>query len=190
MAPPTISADPGRSLCFDHRNGLAVGGIRLNLAGREPQGILNAGAEADDFCRTLADDLLEIVDADSGRALIKRVLRVADHYQGPHLADLPDLLVEYDDANPVGSKELHGGRNSTLTVRSPKIGVVKGTNTYGRSGEHRPDGLLIAAGPGIVSGAFQRRISVLDLAPTFTRLLGVDLEGADGCAIDVTASST
>jgi predicted AlkP superfamily phosphohydrolase/phosphomutase len=184
MALPTINADPDRSLCFDHRNGLAVGGIRLNLVGREPHGLLNPGAEADEFCRILIDDLLQIVDDDSGQPLIRRVLRVSDHYQGPHLAELPDLLVEYDDVNPVGSTGLGGGRNATIRARSPKIGVIEGTNSYGRSGEHRSEGLLIAAGPDIGTGAFLRPVSVLDLAPTWTRLLGVDLVTSEGNPID------
>jgi predicted AlkP superfamily phosphohydrolase/phosphomutase len=182
--PPTIDADTSQSRCFTHLNGLAVGGIRLNLRGREPEGILNPGAEADEFCRTLADDLLDIVEDRSGLPLIRRVIRVMDHYNGPRLAELPDLLVEYNDAIPVGSQAVGRGRNATLRIRSPKIGMIKGTNAYGRTGEHRSQGFLVVAGPTVSPGTFSTPVSVLDLAPTWTRVLGIDFEQAEGSAIE------
>ncbi|HUF29890.1 MAG TPA: alkaline phosphatase family protein, partial [Gemmatimonadaceae bacterium] len=45
-----LGIDASRSRCFPVGNGLAVGGIRLNLAGREPRGMLAPGTEADAFC--------------------------------------------------------------------------------------------------------------------------------------------
>lgn len=182
--PQTIDVDPGRSYCFGHRNGFAVGGIRLNLAGREAQGILKPGTEADAFCASLTRDLLDIVQEDSGQPLIRRVLRVSDHYSGPRLAELPDLLVEYNDAVPIGSTTIGKGRDATVRIRSPKTGRIEGTNTYGRTGEHRAQGLLIAAGPQVSPGTFDRSISVLDLAPTWTGILGVNLHQAEGTAIE------
>jgi predicted AlkP superfamily phosphohydrolase/phosphomutase len=127
---------------------------------------------------------MDVVDERSGRPLIRRVLRVSEHYQGPRLADLPDLLVDYDDSIPTGSTEVGEGEGAIVRVQSPKIGVVEGANTYGRTGEHRSQGLLVAAGPTVSPGAFARPISVLDLAPTWTRLLGVELGRVDGRAIE------
>ena len=83
-----------------------------------------------------------------------------------------------------GSTQVGDGKGATVQISSPKIGVLEGANTYGRTGEHRSPGLLIAAGPEGSRGAFSRPISVLDLAPTWTRVLGVDLEQADGRAIE------
>jgi predicted AlkP superfamily phosphohydrolase/phosphomutase len=180
---PDLDVDPSESRCFHHRNGLAVGGIRLNLAGREPQGTLAPGRQADEFCKTLIDDLTDIVDERSGRPLIRQILKVSDHYRGSHLADLPDLLVVYDDEVPTGSTRVGDGDGARVRVRSPKIGVVEGANTYGRTGEHRPQGLLIADGPGVGVGSCLGSVSVLDLAPTWTHLLGAELHGVDGAAI-------
>jgi predicted AlkP superfamily phosphohydrolase/phosphomutase len=181
---PSVDADPRRSKCFHHRNGLAVGGIRLNIAGREPQGILESGREADKFCQTLSADLLEIVDDRTGQPLIRRVIRVADHYEGLHLEDLPDLLVEYNESIPVGSTRLANGRDATVRARSPKIGIIEGANSYGRTGEHRSEGLLIATGPDIRPGTIERPISVLDLAPTWSQSLGVNMQHTDGTPIE------
>ena len=100
---PRLWADPQRSLCFPVANGLPVGGIRMNLEGREPAGLLEPGAEADRFCEQLAADLTALEDPRTGCRLIRRVARTAELYQGPHIDELPDLLVEWSDDGPVAN---------------------------------------------------------------------------------------
>ncbi|MEJ7812385.1 MAG: alkaline phosphatase family protein [Gemmatimonadaceae bacterium] len=177
---PAIAMDAARSRCFPLNNGLAVGGIRLNLIGREPGGTLAAGPRAAAFCDQLEEDLLAIVDERTGSALVRRVLRTADLYEGELLDHLPDLLVEWSDETPTGSTALAGGIGARVRARSPKIGVVEGTNGYGRSGEHRAGGWFVAAGPGIERTRLDAGVSLLDLAPTFTGMLGVRLPDCDG----------
>ena len=41
-------------------------------------------------------------------------------------------------------------------------------------------GWFVAAGPGLGAGSLTREVSLLDLAPTFTRMLGVELRDVDG----------
>jgi predicted AlkP superfamily phosphohydrolase/phosphomutase len=177
---PTIGVDPETSRCFAHKNGLAVGGIRLNLVGREPQGILSPGPEADSFCHALVTDLLDIIDERTGQPLIRRVLKTSQLYQGDYLEDLPDLLVEWSDEVPTGSTAISDGSGAVVRARSPKIGVIEGSNQFGRTGEHRPEGFFTAVGPGIRPGTLEKEVSILDLAPTLTNLLGVDLPECDG----------
>jgi arylsulfatase A-like enzyme len=43
--------------------------------------------------------------------------------------------------------------------------------------------LFIASGPGLAPGTLSRTVSILDFAPTITRLLDVDLPDVDGEAI-------
>ncbi|AHG89957.1 type I phosphodiesterase/nucleotide pyrophosphatase [Gemmatirosa kalamazoonensis] len=180
---PSLAFDPARSRCFPLNNGLAVGGIRLNLVGREPQGVLRPGAEAQAFCDELAADLLAIVDERTGAPLVRRVLRTDDLYAGEARDALPDLLVEWSDDVPTGSTALAGGAAARVRARSPKIGVVEGANDYGRTGEHRPGGWLLAAGPGIAPGRLDRVLSPYDLAPTLTAMLGVELPDSDGAPV-------
>jgi predicted AlkP superfamily phosphohydrolase/phosphomutase len=180
---PTIDADFASSLCFPINNGLAVSGIRLNLIGREPRGLVQSGEPARTFCNELESDLLAIRDERTGRPLIRRVLRTDQLYVGPHRGELPDLLVEWSDDVATGSSALANGRGATVRASSAKIGTVQGVNDYGRTGEHRPGGWLVAAGPGIPHARLARDVSLLDLAPTFTRMLGVDLPGAEGRVI-------
>jgi hypothetical protein len=182
-AVPGIGVDPDRSHCFPLANGLAVSGIRLNLIGREPRGTLAPGEAANRFVEQLERDLLEIVDDVSGAPLVQRVSRTGDLYQGEHLDALPDLLIEWNEAVANGSTALANGAGARVSARSPKIGTIVGANDYGRSGEHRPDGWLVSAGPGVQRGRLARTPSLLDLAPTFARILGVELPGAEGTPI-------
>jgi predicted AlkP superfamily phosphohydrolase/phosphomutase len=183
-----VGVDVERSSCFALANGLAVSGIRLNLAGREPRGTLARGDEATRFMAELEADLLAIVDEASGAPLVKRVVRTRDLYDGESLDDLPDLLVEWNDVVARGSTTLGSGAGARVRARSPKIGIVQGANDYGRSGEHRPGGWFVAAGPGIARGRLERKPSLLDLAPTLAGMLGVELPGAEGVVIAEMAS--
>ncbi|HKV51388.1 MAG TPA: hypothetical protein VJO52_09325, partial [Gemmatimonadaceae bacterium] len=177
-----IGVVPARSRCFPVPNGLVAGGIRLNLAGREPRGILAPGDDAARFVHQLESDLLAIVDDVTGAPLISRVVRPRDLYQGDRIDDLPDLLVEWSERSAVGSTAL-GGAGAQVIARSPRIGVIHGANDYGRSGEHRPGGWFVAAGPAIAKGRLDREPSLLDLAPTFAALLGLSLPDAQGTPI-------
>jgi predicted AlkP superfamily phosphohydrolase/phosphomutase len=181
---PTVDADLSSSFCFVVFNGLAVSGIRLNLVGREPQGILEPGPRADAFCDQLGAELLKIVDERTGRPLIRRVVRTGDLCQGPCLDDLPDLLVEWSEEVPTGSVRVGGGIGAAVRASSAKIGTVEGVNQYGRSGEHRIGGLFIAAAPGMQSGRLAREVSILDFAPTFATMFGVDATRFDGLPIE------
>lgn len=180
---PSLGADPERSRWFKAKNGLATGGIRLNLVGREPRGLVKRGREADQFVGELVAALEEIIDDRTGRPLIKRVMRTSALYSEECLDELPDLLVDWDDATPTGSAQIAGGASALVRVRSPRIGVVEGVNTYGRTGEHRIGGLLVARGAGIRPGPLGRTASIMDIAPTIGALLGVDMPRTDGVVI-------
>jgi predicted AlkP superfamily phosphohydrolase/phosphomutase len=185
----TLAGNAARSRCFPHPNGLAVGGIRLNLAGREPAGIVDP-SQSEELAEWLAGELTAIIDLRTGQPAIRRVIRTATLYSGPFLDELPDLLVEWDDRIATGSSLLGGGAGATVRLQSPAIGLIEGVNDYGRSGEHRSGGLFIAAGPGISAGRSaatgsgagrpERTVSILDFAPTFARKLGVELAGLEG----------
>ena len=162
-----IPLDPSRK-CFAVPNNEVDGAIRLNLLGREPRGRIRPGLECDQFCDTLRRDLLDIRNVDTGRPAIRNVYRTRDIYQGPHLDDLPDLLVEWDRSAPISC------------VSSPKIGTIVRQAPQGRTGDHKPDGILFALGPGMQAGRWLQPAAVTDVAPTIAALLGVALPDTDG----------
>jgi predicted AlkP superfamily phosphohydrolase/phosphomutase len=166
---PTI--DPAAGQCFMVTNNFAHGGIRVNLIGREPEGKVAPGKEFDRVCSELTNDLMDIINVQTGKAIVRRVIRTAEMYHGDYLNDLPDLLVEWTNDAPV------------YVIRSNKIGELRGEYRYCRSGDHTPHGLFIAKGPSIQRGQLDRTVSILDFAPTLAAMLGVHLDDVDGAPI-------
>lgn len=180
---PRVRADVARSMCFPIPNGEPVGGIRLNLAGREPQGVLEAGPATDAFCEELAADLRAIIDGRSGRPLIGDVYRTDALYAGSRRAALPDLLVEWDGDLPIGTLAHAGGRGATVRATSAKIGTLTGTNAWGRTGEHVPTGTFVFAGPGVPAARLEAPVSVVDFHPTICALMGLPDPSVNGAVI-------
>jgi predicted AlkP superfamily phosphohydrolase/phosphomutase len=176
---PTLGVDVLRSACFPVVNGQPVGGIRVNLAGREPHGVV-APDELDAFCETLSSDLLALVDTRTGGPAVKRVVRCARDHSGRAAAALPDLLVHWSDEVPTGALGMGPEGSGRVVLQSPKIGEVAGTNAYRRTGEHRPDGFVLVAVPGAAAGGRGADVRLVDLAPTLAAAFGVSLPEADG----------
>jgi predicted AlkP superfamily phosphohydrolase/phosphomutase len=166
--PPTI--DPAGGECFIIENNHAHGGIRINLVGREPDGKIQPGAELEAFCAQLTRDLMDVVDLDTGKRVVARVLRTDELYRGEHRDHLPDLLVEWASDAPL----------SKIRLGSEKIGEIAGEYRFCRTGDHFPGGMFVAFGPGIKPGTLERTVSIMDFAPTFARMLDVELPDVDG----------
>lgn len=164
-------------------NGFPITGLRVNRAGREPAGMIRPGRDMDRFCAALTDDLLDLRYADTGEPVIKAVHRTSEKYGGDYLDDLPDLVVEWADGKALGSSTCGNPKGSLVRLQSKKIGIVEGVNTYIRTGDHRPEGMFVAAGPNIRPGRLGRTVSIMDIAPTLCAMLGTDLPGTQGVAI-------
>lgn len=169
--------------CFPHENGNLVSGIRINLIGREPSGLVKPGEELEDLCRKMSIDLLNIVEKNSGKPIVNRVIRTSDLMQGEYIDHLPDVLVEWSEDKLIGNNRLSDSKSHRLQLISDKIGMIEGEYTYCRTGDHRPEGLFIAFGPGINPGVIGRTVSIMDFAPTFLDLFGITNPDLDGKAI-------
>ncbi|HUF36284.1 MAG TPA: alkaline phosphatase family protein [Gemmatimonadales bacterium] len=148
-----------------------AGYVRVNLRGREPEGIVEPGAEYAALCDELAAGFESFRDLDSGRPIVRRVHRLADLApdDAPARSRLPDLVIEWGDVSPSES----GG------IVSPRYGEIRWTPAHripsGRAGNHRPHGWFVAAGPGIPAGATTPEHHIRDLVPSVCRWLGVNL---------------
>lgn len=151
-------------------NNEVEGGIRLNLAGREPAGIIEP-READAEMDWLVGELEQLTD-ESGAPVVRDVIRTRDRYHGPFVDQLPDLLVRWN----------RGGMKDRLS--SPRIGEVHAPYTGARSGAHHGRGLLMASGPGIEPGVVSEVHPVEDVAATIAALFGLPVDGYDGTPIE------
>jgi predicted AlkP superfamily phosphohydrolase/phosphomutase len=152
-------------------NNDVCGGVRINLAGREPSGTVRPGADFDTVCAALERDLHTFVNVDTGAPVIRRVLRTRELYHGPFIDHLPDLMLEWNHDAPIAR------------VSSPRTGEIAGRYTKCRTGDHSPEGIFFVAGPGVAPGRLGRDVSVMDFGPTMAQRLGVPLDDVDGRSI-------
>jgi predicted AlkP superfamily phosphohydrolase/phosphomutase len=137
------------------------GYIRVNLRGREPQGIVAPGAEYDALLEDIGAALTELVDPETKRALVREVLRADRSFPGERLAYLPDLIVRWTAEGPVTGAE------------SARIGSLSEPSPDPRPGTHTGPGFVLANGPGIRQGGRLADGHILDFAPTLLALLNV-----------------
>jgi predicted AlkP superfamily phosphohydrolase/phosphomutase len=163
------AGDRGGRRCFAVPTNSNSAGIRLNLAGREPDGKLLPGPQAEQFVSQLIADLHELTEPSDGRRLVKEVILSREAFPGEHAELLPDLFVRWNRDKPITG------------ASSPKIGtLIREDHTSRRTGDHRPGGMYFLRGPGIPRG---ERLPVArdeDIAPTLAGFLDVQLENADG----------
>jgi predicted AlkP superfamily phosphohydrolase/phosphomutase len=144
------------------------GYIRINLRGRERDGIVGP-EEYESLCNRIAEGLRTFRDADTGRTLIQDIHFGQQEFgDGPMRHHLPDLVVEWVDSPATGHRQIHSDQYGSIPWPTP------GRHPLGRSGNHRREGFLIAAGPGFERGLAES-VRVIDLAPTTLQLLGLVL---------------
>jgi hypothetical protein len=98
---------------------------------------------------------------------------VREEYDGDRIDALPDLAVVWSAEAPING------------LRSSRIGTISGVNPERRPGGHHPDAFVILSGPGVAAGHDLEEAHLLDLAPTFFRLLGVPIPSDfDGRALE------
>jgi predicted AlkP superfamily phosphohydrolase/phosphomutase len=154
---------------FTVPNNDVYGGIRINLRGREPHGLV-APSEYDKVCQMLEDELMTWTNLETNEPLVQRVVAIDDHYAGSARATLPDLVVEWNRRTPIRS------------IGAPRYGRIDREFTGNRTGDHVPGGLLVTRGPGVEPGRVEDPIPMVDVAPTICAAVDVQLESVDGSA--------
>jgi predicted AlkP superfamily phosphohydrolase/phosphomutase len=142
--------------------GLGINGLYLNLKGRERDGIVEPGEEAEELMTELTNRLVEATRFQD-RPVIRNVYRADQVYVGDAKALAPDLLVGYH----------RGFRASWATCLGDLEENTISVNTAAWSADHCADALEV---PGVLWS--NRPIqgsnpSLVDLAPSILALYGL-----------------
>lgn len=148
--------------------------FRVNLAGREPLGIVDPGDGYLDLLAKLDAELTGLVNPQNRHLVADKVLRVDALFPGPCREDLPDVVAKWNPEARTGS-EL--GSPSFDNIRMCASHEVPPFYT----GNHRNVAFAIARGPSVPKNSHLDGAHIIDLAPTILTTLGIqpppDFEG-------------
>jgi predicted AlkP superfamily phosphohydrolase/phosphomutase len=145
------------------------GNIWINLRGREPRGVVAAGAEYQALCSDIAAALEEMGDPVTGERIVHRVWRREELFDGPYLDRIPDLLIEVESPSQF---MVHAGDRDGPPVRPLTEREIADLIVFG---DHRMEGVLLMAGEGIRPGAALSGARLCDVFPTALYLMGEEI---------------
>ena len=142
---------------------LGINSLYLNLKGREGQGIVQPGREADALVDEIAAKLEEVRDPQNGQQMVVHAYKSRECYHGPYVGTAPDIIVGYAWG--------YRGSDASATGQIPDRLVEDNTNKW--SGDHCADyhhvpGVLFANRP-----ITHDEPSLYDLAPTILAEFGI-----------------
>jgi predicted AlkP superfamily phosphohydrolase/phosphomutase len=146
-----------------------IGQIYLNLQGRDPQGIVMPGKEAQGLKNELRERLLAWRHPIDHQPVVDEVAFKDELYSGPYLDSAPDLVLSMRNLSYItrGQYQLANGNLFTAPRTS-------------ESGSHRQDGILLISGDGFVWEP-EKTVHISDLAPTILHIMGcaipADMDG-------------
>jgi len=155
-----------RAFLIDNAN---EGYIRVNKAGREPEGIVESQSEFDSICDELVDVARKMTNPATGKRAACEVRRTDELYSGPCRHQMPDVIINWDPEARV-TTALATETFGTVDVDKPGYGV---SPFY--TGNHLPNAFMAAVGPRIPKGRELKNASILDFAPTIFQHFDVEL---------------
>lgn len=148
-----------------------IGQVFVNLAGREPEGIVAPGAEYEQVIEALTESLLDMPDPDDGKPIVDRVLRGSEVYHGAYVDDAPDLFIVMRGFSYITRESYEWSLSGDYVVEPPTLECAA----------HRPDGVLIMSGHSISKQPVDYGARIIDLAPTIIHMLDeavpLDMDG-------------
>jgi len=145
-------------------------GIRINLKGREPQGIVKPGWEYEKLRDSIIRELYRLKDPHTFENIIEQVYKREEIYHGDYYVNAPDIIFEPKDFNYI----LEPNKRTSMYC------ISHAKDDYPVYANYDSKGFLIATGSNIHRDKI-RDISLYDIVPTILNLLDVpvpdDLDG-------------
>ncbi len=144
--------------------GLGINSLYLNLAGREQQGIVTPGDEAESLINEIAERLAKVKDPQTGEKVITHIYKSREVYSGEYTKKAPDLILGYN-CNYRASWD-------TILGQYPREEFVDNDDKW--SGDHCMDSIFL-------SGVFisskksgKKHPALYDLAPSILSEFGIE----------------
>lgn len=137
------------------------GALRINLRGREPNGIVLQGKEYEDLLKELTENLMELKDPHTGEKIAKAIYRREALYSGPYLEEIYDLVIELhkDYAFLVSKEAIFKGQ----VILPPQCVPW-----------HTLNGIFLIKGENVVKET-NIGANIIDIAPTIMYMMGLPI---------------
>jgi len=149
---------------------LGFGSIYLNIKGRERQGIIEAGTDAESVSEQIAGKLGNLTDPANGQSAVKNVYRTRGIYSGGQANNAPDIVVGFQDGYRASWQTAVGGAPANIIENNLKKW----------SGDHIVDPSIV---PGIFLSNFainREGAALTDIAPTVLSCFGMSSDDMEG----------
>lgn len=135
--------------------------LRVNLAGREPEGIVEPGKQYDALLSRIDRELRALKDPLTGDKVVQDIYFPATHFRGPKRAELPDVTLVWNPQRPIDA------------VTSASLGLITGRQLPDRTGNHRPEGFALFRGPSFAAGRGTYQGDARQIAPAVLKAFGI-----------------
>jgi predicted AlkP superfamily phosphohydrolase/phosphomutase len=161
-----ILLDRARSRAWAESLFTGTSGVFVNVRGRYPLGCVAPGAEYERVRDEIHAGLSALQD-EAGHRVFRGVWRREELYQGPFVAEAPDIVLECAPRFGVLFESLR------REIRQPDL--FGPFEELGYTGTHDQDGLYVLAGGPFAAGGHGDPLSIEAIAPTVLYGLGVPI---------------
>lgn len=140
------------------------GQIFINLRGREPAGIVEPGQDYENLLAFLEERLAALTDPEDRLPVVSRMIRGRELFGTAIDHGAPDLVLLMRDLAYITRQGYEFGTTPGIVFQRP---------ASFETGSHREIGMAAFAGPHFVQRSWREPYSLMDIAPTILRLLGV-----------------
>lgn len=148
---------------------IGLGQIYINLRGREPEGIVNAGEDYDNLRSEIIRKLKEFMNEVASNKVEIEIYAKEEIYHGDYFDEMPDItFLAHNNGYQAGSLM---GFGSNRTIIDSAL----------NQGHHNIDGILLAKGESLKDGINLDATSIMDITPTILYIMGCKIpEDMDG----------
>jgi predicted AlkP superfamily phosphohydrolase/phosphomutase len=147
----------------------AYGSIYLNLAEREPEGIIESEDDYNRLVQEIIDQLHQLRDPLTKDCVVKNAYRGDQVFSGENTPSAPDILIEWNDGYHCDQRFISRSKEIFADTYFYECSDLEYT------GSHRVEGIFLARGPQFKKNHVISEASLLDIPPTILYLMGVDI---------------